>query len=112
MPGMKVEFELWQLIMLSSMILGAFYGMSKMLMAQSAKSIEDSFKALREHMVKQDESDRRLERELLQLQAQLPRDYVRREDYTQAIATIMTKIDGVVLRVENLFHQALKGSQQ
>lgn len=106
---MKIEFELYQLLMLGAMILGAFYGMAKMLLAQSKSAIDEKFDAISRHMVSQDAAGRQLERDLLNLRAELPRDYVRREDYTQTIATIMTKIDNVALRMENLFERARKG---
>ena len=48
----------------------------------------------------------RVERELLNLKAELPLHYVRREDYVQAIATIMVKLDAMALRFENIL---LKG---
>ena len=41
-----------------------------------------------------------LERELLQFKADLPRDYVRREDFIRAVGTIETKIDNMALRME------------
>jgi hypothetical protein len=51
----------------------------------------------------------RVERELLNLKAELPLHYVRREDYIQAIATIMTKLDAMALRFENIL---LKGENR
>lgn len=51
----------------------------------------------------------RVERELLNLKADLPLHYVRREDYVQAIATIMTKLDAMALRFENIL---LKGASR
>ena len=44
----------------------------------------------------------RVERELLNLKADLPLHYVRRDDYVQAVATIMTKLDAIAIRFENL----------
>lgn len=44
---------------------------------------------------------RKVERELLETRAELPRDYTRREDYVQQIASIMVKIESLALRVEN-----------
>ena len=44
----------------------------------------------------------RVEREILQLKAELPLNYVRREDYVQAVATIMAKLDAMTLRMENI----------
>jgi hypothetical protein len=49
----------------------------------------------------------RLERELLTLKAELPLHYVRREDYVQMVAMLMTKLDAMALRHENLL---LKGA--
>lgn len=108
---MKFELELWQLITLMLTVIGGFWGMAKLLLAQAQAQINQKFKEISEHMGKQDESARRLERELMELKTELPRDYVRREDYTQAIAIIMTKIDALGLRIENIFQQViLKGA--
>lgn len=51
----------------------------------------------------------RMERELLNLKAELPLHYVRREDYIQNVATIMTKLDAMAIRFENII---LKGQQR
>ncbi|MCW5666512.1 MAG: hypothetical protein KIT35_21990 [Piscinibacter sp.] len=102
---MTIQFELWHLISLGAMIISAFYGMARMLMAQASKAIDEKFNRIAETLKAQDENARRLERELLDLKAELPRNYVRREDYVQAIASIMTKLDGLSLNVENKFLQ-------
>lgn len=104
---MKVEFEMWQLIGLMGTIIGAFWAVAKMMISQSKEHINLKFSQISNHMKGQDESARRLERELMELKAELPRDYVRREDYTQAVAIIMTKIDALGLRMENMFNQMM-----
>jgi len=110
---MKVEFELWQLVTLMVTVIGGFWAMAKMLMLQARAQIDEKFGQISAHMQGQDESARRLERELMELKATLPREYVRREDYTQAIAIIMTKIDALGLRMENMFHQVIiKGAHR
>jgi len=53
----------------------------------------------------------RVERELLNLKADLPLHYVRREDYVQAIATIMTKLDAMALRFENILLKGVSREQ-
>lgn len=109
---MKVEFELWQLITLIITMIGGFYGMAKLLLLQAKQQINEKFSEISTHMKGQDEGARRLEREVLELKAQLPRDYVRREDYVQAVAVIMTKIDALGLRMENMFQQVIiKGTR-
>jgi len=40
------------------------------------------------------------------MKAEVARDYVRREDYNQTMATILTRIDALGLRIENIL---LKG---
>ena len=110
---MKLELELWQLITIMFTVVGAFWAMAKLILSQAQAQINEKFNEISAHMRSQDESARRLERELMELKAELPRDYVRREDYTQAIAIIMTKIDGLGLRMENIFQQVmLKGGRR
>lgn len=113
---MKIELELWHLISLVITIIGAFWTLGKLIAVQAKSQIDQQFRTLgehmrvqAEHMKSQDESDRRLERQLMELKAELPRDYVRREDYAQAIATIMTKMDAMAMRVENHFLELMKG---
>lgn len=50
----------------------------------------------------------RVERELLSLKAELPLNYVRREDYAQSTAMIMAKLDGLTLRMENIVLRGVK----
>ena len=49
-----------------------------------------------------------MEREILQLKAELPLNYVRREDYVQAVATIMAKLDAMSMRFENILLRRAK----
>ena len=44
----------------------------------------------------------------MQLKAELPLNYVRREDYVQAIATIMAKLDAMSMRFENILLRGAK----
>ncbi len=50
----------------------------------------------------------RVERELLMLKADMPLNYVRRDDYVQAIASILVKLDSATLRHENLLLKGLR----
>lgn len=83
---------------------GAFWAMGKMLLLQTQKQIEAQFKLLNEHIAAQDKkiseldlTNRRIEREVMELKVDLPKNYVRREDYVQAVAMIMTKLDALQL---------------
>lgn len=110
---MKIELELWHLITLVIAVVGAFWGLAQMLIKASQEHIGEKFGAITE-LIKgqsdlirgQGEDMRRIERDLMGLKAELPRDYVRREDYTQTIATIMTKIDHATLLMQQAVRDA------
>ena len=104
---MQVTLDLAQLGGLLVAIVAAFWAITKLLLTQTKASIDEKFNTISKHMQGQQDASARLERDLMQLKADLPRDYVRREDYTQAVATIMTKIDSLGLRVENMFKDLL-----
>ena len=117
---MKIELELWHLILLLLAFFGACSGAGKMLLSQTEKNLDARFTAqelgrasnhdqLSKRLDALDAASRaetgqwqRVERELLNLKAELPLHYVRREDYVQAIATIMAKLDAMALRFENI----------
>ena len=140
---MKVELELWHLILLLIAVVGGFWAMAQMLMAAGSKNVADRFEAIQalirtqgevftrqsddrfenisalmhgqsRMLTSQSDDMRRIERDLMGLKAELPRDYVRREDYTQTIATIMTKIDHATLlmqqAVRDAYNQAFKAA--
>ena len=50
----------------------------------------------------------RVERELLNLKAELPLHYVRREDYIRGQSVIEAKLDGLGTKLENAQLRALK----
>lgn len=97
---MSFELSVYHVITLVGALVGAFWALAKMMLGQTDRMIREQFAEVKQHLKNQDETQRRLERELMDLKAELPRDYVRREDYTQAIALIMTKLDAMALRFE------------
>lgn len=103
---MLLQVDLWQVLSFAGVVVGAFWAIGRVLVGQFQKSIEEKFNAVSAGLKEQADSNRQLERDLMELKAALPRDYVRREDYTQAIATIMTKIDHMTLRMEQAIRDA------
>jgi len=117
---MTFQVEFWQFVSLMIGFMGACAAGGKLLLAQSQKHLDERFATLdatrrsnHEQLTKRldgieqsgrDEAQQwqRVERELLTLKADLPVYYVRREDYVQAIATIMSKLDSMALRFENI----------
>lgn len=107
---MTIELNIFNLAALASAFIAALWVLVKVIVVQQEKAIETRFKALADSLssvngsiAREQETTQRLERELLQFKAELPRDYVRREDFIRAIGTIETKIDNMALRVERAF---------
>lgn len=113
---MKIEVELWQLITLLVAFFGFVAAAFKLYAAQAQRALTQQFETMNRRLDSIDATGReeankwqRVERELLNLKAELPLHYVRREDYVQAIATIMAKLDAMAMRFENLI---LKGERR
>lgn len=106
---MTIELNITNLIFVLCTLVGAFWAMVKVIIYQSEKSLDTRFKALSTTIEKDQEITRQLERDFMRMQAEMPLHYVRREDYVQAIATIMTKLDAMALRFENIL---LKGQSR
>lgn len=125
----NVQIELWHLITLAGAAVMGFWAVAKVTGAQFQKQLDARFTAQEEARRANHKqlSDRlgaiesasredaaqwqRVERELLNLKADLPLHYVRREDYVQAIATIMTKLDAMALRFENILLRGNKNHE-
>jgi hypothetical protein len=102
-----LELNAGNLIAIAVGFVGALWALLKVFAVQHEKALEARFKTLNESMTgirtsqaREQENTLRIERELMQFKADLPRDYVRREDFIRAVGTIETKIDNMALRVE------------
>lgn len=115
-----VQVEIWQLVSLLITFFGCVAGFGKILMDQSEKRSQERMRAQEEsRRADRDHSDKRfdslekasreeagqwqrVERDLLQLRAELPVHYVRREDYVRNQAVIEAKLDAVAAKIENV----------
>jgi hypothetical protein len=127
---MTVEIDIYQLIAMTggavTVLLGTVMTVGRTLLAGFLRGLDERFAALEkarlmgashwdhkflslERMI-QDEAQewQRLERELLTMKADLPTNYVRREDHIRGQAVIEAKLDGLAMRYENLL---LKGDK-
>ncbi|MDT4802769.1 hypothetical protein FQZ97_787060 [compost metagenome] len=75
----------------------------------AAKHWEDSFAKVLERQDQDREAVQQLERAFLRFQAELPLEYVRREDWVRGQSVIEAKLDGLALKFENIL---LKGVRQ
>jgi hypothetical protein len=110
---MTLQIDFWQLLTFSAGLLLAFlsaaFGMGRMLLGQVEKRLDTRFLSLERAAQEESSQWRRVERELLDLRAELPLHYVRREDYIRGQSVIEAKLDGLALRIEN---HHLKGTQR
>lgn len=86
-----------ELITFGAALIGAFWTLLTLLFKQFQKSITKQFEAL-ENDAKEWS---RIERELLTFKADLPLNYVRREDYVRNQSVIEAKLDALALKLEN-----------
>lgn len=121
---MTIQIELWALLTflvgLLITFLGAVFGGGKILLGQVEKRLDERFAAQEKSRIEaqkhwdtkfaaierdgREEANQwqRIERELLSLKADLPVQYVRREDYVRNQTVIEAKLDAVALKIENL----------
>lgn len=106
---MQLTVDFWQLVGMAITVAGAFAAVMQRLLAQSQREILERLKAIEDAAKEDKQQWQRVERELMTMKADLPLHYVRREDYVQSMATIMTKLDSMTLRIENIL---LKGASR
>lgn len=109
---MMLTVDFWQLVgalgALLSVSVTVLLALCKLLLTQFEKRLDGKFAAL-EHTATQAEAEwRRIDREIMSLKADLPINYVRRDDYIRNQTIIEAKIDGLAVRIENAI---LKGEK-
>lgn len=116
---MTVQVEFWQLLTLLLAFFGFVAGGAKVLFSQIDRRLDERFQALEDARKMADsamqatlnrhaeeeqkvvERLQTLDRDFLQWKAELPLQYVRREDYIRNQTVIEAKLDAVALRLEN-----------
>lgn len=113
---MTIQLELWHVISLIVVLISGFFTVGKLGMSAQLKQIEAGFSAQNARLEKIEQASRedannwqRAERELLLLKAELPLNYVRRDDFVQAIGGISTRIDNFALRMERALDNKRQG---
>lgn len=105
---MILQVELSQVIGLGLTFVAAFWGLAKMLIVQSQRHIDAQFGVINNTLKTQDEGNRRIERDLMELKAELPRDYVRREDQNRRDGITQVSIDNLRLTIERFMLERSK----
>lgn len=118
---MKVELEMWHLVLLFAMFSGACWAFARVFFAQFEKRLSERFasqevanKTIQDAVSKLLAEETRalgmvqaLEREFLTWRGDLPMQYVRREDYIRNQTVIESKLDSIRAKMEVL---QLRGS--
>lgn len=89
---MSIDINLGTIVLLIFQVVLALLGW---LALRSIKGVDESLKSNTAEIL-------RLERDLMLLKAELPRDYTRREDFVRTIGGIDVKIDNVLLNQQHL----------
>ena len=126
--GMTLQIDFVWFVGMLIAFFGACAGAGKMLLSQTTTHLDDKFRAQElartenhtamgkrldsiEVASRADANEwQRIERELLLFRAELPRDYIRRDDFVQAIGGINTRIDNFALRMERALDNNRKGA--
>lgn len=115
---MNLQIDFWQLVGLLLSGLGALVAVMKFGVAQAQKHQDATHAQLIKRLdsieqANKDESDQwqRMERQLLQLKADLPLQYVRREDYIRGQSTIEAKLDVLASKLESAQLRAVNGGK-
>ena len=105
---MTLNLEAYQAIMLAITIGGSIFGAGKAFFGRietSLKERDDGLKAeiakVNDNMNKESEAIRKLDRDLLMLKADLPREYVAKEDFVRSFTVVEAKIDAVQTTLTN-----------
>jgi hypothetical protein len=111
--------ELWHVISLVVLVTGAMWGLARNMLAVQLGHIDarltlqdaarqNNHTALSSRLdgieqINREEAGQwqRIERELMSLKADLPINYVRREDYIRGQSVLEAKLDGLAIKIEN-----------
>lgn len=99
---LTLELFVKMLIGGGGLIVGAMLTGFKVISDIQAKRVEDRLNIISQIMRDHIEEERKIERELLTLKADLPNLYVRREDYVVGQSVINAKLDSLWQRIDTI----------
>lgn len=96
---MTIELTLANLIFILIALIGAFWALVKIIAIQNQHYLDARFEALSVTLEKDQETTRQLEREFLRFQTEMPRIYLRRDDYVREIQVLQEAIQRDILPI-------------
>lgn len=113
---MTVELTITNILTIVIAVIAAMWGLGKLLLSQNQRQLDQRFTRMDKRFDDVDQQQReeakewrRVERDVLQLKAALPLDYVRREDYVRGQSVIEAKLDGLAKLVQTVQVRTLLG---
>ncbi|MFC7419361.1 hypothetical protein ACFQNF_05660 [Iodobacter arcticus] len=101
---MMLNIDFWQALVMAGAVFTFFTGLLIMLLKALFKQFEERqstrFAQIETALIKRDDDFTRLEREWLKHLAELPIQYVRREDYIRGQSVLEAKLDALYSKVE------------
>ncbi len=103
---MNIQIDFWQLIGFGSSLLMGFatiiVSAGRVIARQFEDRINERFDVLQKAREAEAQGISSLERQFLQLQADMPLHYVRREDYVRGQTIVEAKLDGLATKIDNV----------
>lgn len=103
------SIEIGKFLAVALTVVAIFIGMSRRQAGLFEKHLDTKFKVLERNLTRIEKAEvgnagqiARVERDLLELRAELPERYVRRDDYIRGQSLIESKLDGLAMKLENL----------
>jgi F0F1-type ATP synthase membrane subunit b/b' len=93
---MSVEFNLSNLIFALFALIGGFWALVKIIVSQYERSLDGRFKKLSETIENAQKTTIQLERDFLTFQAEIPRLYLRRDDYMREAKILRESISSEI----------------
>ena len=96
---MSIEFNLSNIIFTLIALLSGFWALAKVIVIQNQNHMDTKFSALSVTISKDQEVTRQLERDLLLFKSELPRTYLRRDDYVREVQVLQEAMQRDILPI-------------
>lgn len=103
------------------LIVGGYFALGKILVSQFNHGLDQRFQQQEQarqegrqqsdaRLQRFEDNQNRLERELLNLKAEMPREYVRREDYIRSETVVGSKLDALNIKLDSFIERHRVGA--
>lgn len=102
---MTLQVDFWQMLGFGLSLLAGFSGIiftaGKLIAGQFERRINERFDLIERARADETAGISALERDFMRFQAELPVQYVRREDYVRGQSIVEAKLDGLASKLDN-----------